>query len=124
MIVTGLDEAYRNLGKLTAKNIYSNAIQDTAEKILELAEPKVPHEEGILESSKTIIKQNGDVLVGYNSEYASYQHQGVRKDGTRIIVNRPAGGESFFLTQTVQQNQNQLVEFTKERIKKQLEKLL
>jgi phage gpG-like protein len=121
--ITGIDRVMSNLGKLSNNNIVQNALVDTGDQILRLSESKVPVAEGILKSSGTVVKDNKDVLVGYNQEYAAYQHQGVRKDGTRIITNRPGGGESFFLSSTVEQNKAPLVDFAKEQIQKQIQKL-
>jgi hypothetical protein len=42
--------------------------------------------------------------AGYNIIYAMYQHQGRRADGSHIIRNRPAGGETFFLKTTLDRN--------------------
>lgn len=42
--------------------------------------------------------------VGFNIVYGAYQHQG--GDGKRVIVNRPAGGETFFLRHTVVSNRS------------------
>lgn len=124
MNITGLDKVLVNLGKITNIKVVDEALMDTADKILQLSDPKVPLIEGILNSSGTKIKERHKVLVGYNSEYAAYQHQGIRKDGSRKIINRPGGGESFFLTKTIDENRNQLIAFTNERIKANLNKLL
>jgi hypothetical protein len=124
MIVTGLDEVYMKLGKLTADHILKNALVDVGDLVLKLADKKVPVAEGILKSSGTVIKEANQVLVGYNEEYAMYQHQGVRKDGSRIIRNRPGGGESFFLTSTVQDNKDALNEAAKIQILEEIKKLL
>jgi phage gpG-like protein len=121
--VTGLDEVYLKLGKLTANHLLKNALVDVGDLVLKLADKKVPVAEGILKSSGTVIKQDRDVLVGYNQEYAAFQHQGVRKNGSRIIRNRPGGGESFFLTSTIEENKDALNEAIKIQIAEEIKKL-
>lgn len=118
MIINGLTDSLAMLKNIAPDHIHKKSLKMVGEKILELSEPKLPVGDGILKSTGTVIEDNGSIIVGYNSEYASYQHEGRRKDGSRIIRNRPAGGESFFLSATIQQNQSQLVEFAKEQIKK------
>ena len=117
--ITGLDNAKKLLDK--PKHIKTNKIlRLVGEKILELAEPKLPVKDGILKSTGTVINEGISVTVGYNTEYAAYQHEGRRQDGSHIIRNRPGGGESHFLSGTVVKNKDQLLEFAKEQISKLL----
>jgi Minor capsid protein len=120
--VTGLDLCLANLNRLLDKNLISEPMADLAEEILRRTDSKIPHQEGILKSSGTVIPDGGDgeTSVGYNSEYASYQHQGVRQDGSRIIKNRPGDGESFFLSSTVKQNKDALLAYYAKQTGKQL----
>jgi phage gpG-like protein len=124
--VLGLGEAMQRMGDVTKAIIHearNNALQDLGEKIGEISANKVPLDEGILRSTFTVQKSTTGKLVGYNTEYAAYQHQGVRADGTHIILNRPGGGESFYLTGPVKQNEKALKEFYKERLKKRFNTL-
>lgn len=39
--------------------------------------------------------------VKYGGPYAAFQNRGMRADGSHVIRNRPAGGQTGFLTQSV-----------------------
>lgn len=128
--ITGVKQVVANLKKVERSLVdaaYNKALQDLGEKIGELSASKVPVDEGILKSTFTVVKINGGWVCGYNTEYAAYQHQGMRRDGTRIIRDRPGGGESFFLSGPVQKNRKQLLAFLQERfsiyLKQSLNKL-
>lgn len=62
--------------------------------------------------------------AGFNIIYAMYQHQGRRADGTHIIRNRPAGGETFFLKKTIAKNLDDYYQLYTEKIKKKLKNLI
>jgi hypothetical protein len=122
--ITGIDQALSLFHRIQPKKDLKKSLKMAGEKILELSEPKLPVKDGILKSSGVVIEESDNVLVGYNSEYASYQHEGRRKDGTRIIRNRPAGGESFFLSSTIEHNQSQILAFIEEQIANQIKSRL
>jgi hypothetical protein len=124
LTITGIEEIFAKFGKVINAGIVNNALHDTADKLLEISDTKVPVGEGQLKSSKTVQNTSNGVIAGYNEEYAGYQHQGRRMDGTRIVRQRPAGGQSFFLSSAVDENRSQLQEFTVERITKQLQNIL
>lgn len=116
--VEGFDKVFAKLETLERKVVdvaYDKALRELGAKIGELSADKVPVEEGILKSTFTVQKVGGEYVCGYNTEYAAYQHQGMRKDGTNIITNRPGGGESFFLSGPVEANKTQLLQFLQER---------
>ena len=118
VVINGIEDAIKNFEKIekkAAKNAYEKAVKDVAEKIGELSSDKVPVDEGILKSTFTVQKLNGKWFCGYNTEYAAYQHEGKDSNGDRIIVNRPGGGQSKFLTGPIQKNQKQLFELFQER---------
>jgi hypothetical protein len=116
--VTGIADALSMLNNIAPPKIVKKTLKSVGEKILDLSEPKLPVKDGILKSTGTVIENGNHILVGYNSEYAAYQHEGRRQDGSRIIKLRPGGGESFFLSSTVEQNMTQLVEFAQEQVEK------
>lgn len=118
--ISGISQTLNALNKMQPSSSLSKAFKAAGEKILELAEPKVPVQEGILKSSQTVVTDGANVIAGYNSEYASYQHEGRRMDGSHIIRNRPGGGESFFLSSTVTQNRGLILDFIKNQIKKHI----
>jgi hypothetical protein len=124
MIITGIDQAIATIGKLAVKKIVLNTLEDVGNELLRRADLRVPHKEGILKDSGIVIKESDAVLVGYDSEYASYQHQGVRQDGTRIIKNRPGGGETFWLKNTADENLDELMKVAQDEIVNELKKIL
>lgn len=61
--------------------------------ILRLSKQKVPVERGQLQSSGIITKKSTNVYqIQYNKKYASYQHRGSRKDGSRVVRNYTTSG--------------------------------
>lgn len=65
---------------------------------------KVPRAKGGLINSWKVEKSDLTIEMGYDIIYAMYQHQGRRADGTHIIRNRPAGGQSYYLSEPLNQN--------------------
>jgi hypothetical protein len=125
--ITGTKEVTKNLNKIKDEAIkYANneSLEDLGDKIGNLASDKVPVDRGILKSTFTVQKAGKNTVAGYNTEYAMYQHQGVRKDGTHIIRNRPGGGESFFLVNAVKENTKKLLDFYKSRFEFYFDKII
>jgi hypothetical protein len=125
--IQGVSKTLSNLNQIERKMVdiaYNKALFDLGHKIGELSSNKVPVDEGMLKQSFTVQKVGRPWVCGYNKVYAAYQHQGMRKDGTKIISNRPGGGESFFLSGPVQKNQKQLLKFLQERFNFHLKTLI
>ena len=120
--ISGIKETRQTLKKIQESMVNeakNKALADMGFKIGELSSKLVGVEFGILKSSFVVQKN----LAGYNTEYAAYQHQGVRKDGTHVIRNRPGGGQSFFLSEPVKRNKTQLLNFFNERFAHHIKKL-
>lgn len=116
--IGGFETAVTNLDSLQKQIVdiaYNKALQELGEKIGQITESKVPVEEGILKSTFTVQKINGEWVCGYNTDYAARQHQGMSNDGTWVKKNFPGGGELFFLSGPVELNKSQLLEFLQER---------
>ena len=94
------------VSKRLSSSVYiQQSLEDVADKIERDAKKRVPDGEGDLRKSfRKEIKGIRSVEAGYETVYAMYQHQGRRKDGTHIILNRPAGGETYFLSKTIDRN--------------------
>lgn len=119
----GMQKVLSNLDNLEKQMVdiaYNKALQELGEKIGQITEDKVPVDEGILKSTFTVQKVNGEWVCGYNTDYAAYQHQGMEADGSRVKVNFPGGGETFFLSGPVEANKSQLLEFLQERFNNHL----
>lgn len=99
-----LQKGLANFQKDVVKRI-PKALEKVAEQIRIDSKDKVPQDTRELVNSWTVEKKNNLTLqAGYDIVYAMYQHQGRRADGTHIIRNRPAGGQSFFLKSTIDTN--------------------
>lgn len=81
-----------------------NGLRMVANKLQADAYDKVPNDTGELVRSYRYIIDDTSMEAGYDIEYSAYQHQGRRADGTHVIRNRPAGGETFWLRNTVNDN--------------------
>lgn len=68
--------------------------------------PYTPRGKGGLMNSWKVEKKKLSVEAGFDIAYAMYQHQGRREDGSYRIVNRPAGGQSFFLKVAIGMNKD------------------
>jgi len=83
----------------------NKALKKVVNQIQIDTKPHVPNDTSDLLNSWEIDEISfNEIQAGYNIIYAMYQHQGRREDGTHIILNRPAGGKSFFLKETIDQN--------------------
>lgn len=87
------------------------AIARAAEAVRGVAVARTPNQSGHLAGSAGVTTNGfGDTvnaLIKYPGPYAAFQNRGMRADGTHAIRNRPAGGQTGFLTQTMQ-DQEQL----------------
>lgn len=81
-----------------------DATKDMADALLILSRAEVPHDEGTLQASGHVeIERDGSSVV-YNTRYAAYQHEGVRKDGTRIIRKYQRGRKGKYLEDPMRMN--------------------
>lgn len=51
------------------------ASMDIGMEILRLSQLEVPHDEGTLQNSGTVEEVNGDIVIGYHSQYAARLHE-------------------------------------------------
>ena len=117
-------DSMRGIEKQLVDIAYGQACHDLGDKIGELTKEKTPLDKGDLRGSFTVQKIGDKWVCGYNTEYAAYQHQGMDKNGDRIIINRPSGGQSFFLSQPVQANKVVLLKFLQQRFDLHLNKII
>lgn len=54
----------------------------------------------LLDSWEIHYKNDLTIEVGMNTVYAMYQDMGMRRDGTHVIRNRPAGGKTGYFSET------------------------
>lgn len=84
------------------------AVNDVATTILALSQLEVPHDIGILQNSGVVKPaqeiEDPEAIVGYNTPYAAYQHEGHRRDGTHIIKNYQGGRKGKYLEDPIRNN--------------------
>lgn len=87
------------------EGIVKKALYEVAKEVKKDAMRLIPRDTGELANSwREEEVDEASIQVGYDIIYAMYQHQGRRADGTNVIRNRPAGGESFFLKKPLDRN--------------------
>lgn len=116
-----------------------NLLRDTV-----MEEPTVPHDEGTLRGSGSVHVQNRLIhtteaggqgtpcrdhqepigaeelvaVVGFNTPYAAYQHEGVRMDGTHQVQHyQEASAGPKFLERKLLQNRDQYLKTVAKRVK-------
>lgn len=90
----------RSLGELAKDQNLSNPFRKVAQTIQFEVEGRIPKDTRELVSSwEYEQKGNKKATVGFTAKYAAYQHEG--GDDDRRVENRPAGGESFYLTNAI-----------------------
>lgn len=82
--------------------------------------PKTPRDTGELLNSWKVESDTLSIEMGYDIIYAMYQHQGRRQDGSYIIVNRPAGGETYFLKNALEENYDTILQIFAKTIENEL----
>jgi adenylyl- and sulfurtransferase ThiI len=120
--IKNLTDNLQTLGKKSKveKAVY-NALVKTAKKLHTLLKKKTPFGTGELYKSFKIEKQNNTSLqAGLNSVYAMYQEMGRRADGTHIIRRRPAGGETNYFKNTIDENSKELFKTFEEELANEL----
>lgn len=80
--------------------------------------PKTPRDKGELVNSWQVEKKKFTIEAGFNLIYAMYQHQGRRQDGSHVIVNRPAGGETYWYKNSLERNKKKYQQIIVDEFKK------
>ncbi len=90
----------KSLEELAKDQNLSTPFRKVAQTIQFEAEGRTPKDTRELVSSwQYEQKENTKATVGFTAEHSAYQHEG--GDGNRRIRNRPAGGESYYLTNAI-----------------------
>lgn len=76
-----------------ANSAAENGLMAIGDELLRLSTQQVPHDKGMLQNSSQTEKTGDlEITVGYNTEYAAYQHEGAWPDGTHVIRNHSKQG--------------------------------
>jgi|SRR5665213_792435 len=91
-----------------AKKNTLQAVNDVSTTILALSQIEVPHDMGTLQNSGSTIpatdQDNPVAVVGYNTVYAAYQHEGQRIDGSHVIRHYQDGRKGKYLEDPIKNN--------------------
>jgi hypothetical protein len=98
MKIKGLEELKKSFSKINDVSITNNYLFKTAERLRKLTISKSANVSGeMIKETTVFMKEKGVATVAVNVPYASYQHEGKRADGSRVIRNRTAPGQKHFL---------------------------
>lgn len=92
------------------------ALQEMADTILTLARAEVPHDEGTLANSGDAYVEGDFGIVAFNTKYAAYQHEGMRKDGTHVVRRYKSGRKKKYLEDPLKRNLTKLGEVAREQL--------
>lgn len=99
-LMNGIDKLSRNFGMAA-----DASVEDIATEILRLSQFEVPHDKGMLQNSGFVDSLgNGESVVGYNKEYAAYQHEGRRANGSYAIIHYQKGRKGKYLEDPIKNN--------------------
>lgn len=85
-------------------DIGKSALMEMADALLVVSRLEVPHDTGRLQSTGNAFWDNDSSAVAYDTEYASYVHEGMRADGSHVIQYYQKGRKKKFLEQPLLQN--------------------
>jgi len=92
------------------------ALQEMADTILTLARAEVPHDEGTLANSGDAYVEGDFGIVAFNTKYAAYQHEGMRKDGTHVVRRYKSGRKKKYLEDPLKKNLTKLNEVARDQL--------
>lgn len=81
-----------------------DALRKVGNEVLRLSEIEVPFKTGHLQNTGSVHEGDDEVIVGYNTQYAAYVHEGKRADGTHVIKNYSNGRKGHYLRDPIQHN--------------------
>jgi len=100
-----------NSFRRACEGILGNAIERMALDVKLVSKVKVPHKAGTLQRScvKQKLSRTHHQVI-YDTDYASYQERGSRKNGTRVVKNysTPGTSKGFLKQAGVQVSKNAL----------------
>lgn len=85
-------------------SIGRGALMDMADALLALARLEVPHDTGRLQLTGNAYWDVDSSAVAFDTDYASYVHEGIRADGSHRILNYQKGRKKKFLEDPLKMN--------------------
>lgn len=80
------------------------ALMEMADALLVLSRLEVPHDTGRLQSTGNAFWDVDSSAVSYDTDYASYVHEGMRADGTHVIRSYQKGRKKKYLEDPLKNN--------------------
>ena len=93
-----------NLQKLQNMNLNDEWGRICSGELLRLSRFGVPFDTGRLSQSGFFRREGQYWITGYDTKYAMYQHEGMRRDGTRVVRNWSNGRKNKFLENPLKEN--------------------
>lgn len=107
-LVIDIDDSdfQKTLDALTKQldSIGRGALMDMADALLALARLEVPHDSGRLQLTGNAYWDGDSSAVAFDTDYASYVHEGIRADGTHRIRNYQKGRKKKYLEDPLKMN--------------------
>lgn len=94
----------KNLQKLQNMNLNDEWGRICSGELLRLSRFGVPFDTGRLSQSGFFRREGQYWITGYDTKYAMYQHEGMRRDGTRVVRNWSNGRKSKYLENPLKEN--------------------
>lgn len=103
--VSDLQSGLSRLSESASEKI-KQGINNIANEILRLSQFEVPHDTGNLQNSGHTEAGEDDYekIVGYNTVYAAYQHEGMRADGSHVVTQWQDGRKKKYLEDPIRNN--------------------
>lgn len=114
----------KNLKKLQTINPMDEWGRICAGELLRLSRFVVPFASGRLSQSGFFRREGQYWITGYDTKYAMYQHEGMRRDGSRIVRNWSNGRKSKYLENPLKENISTWNRIAKEVLASELKKKL
>lgn len=114
----------KNLKKLQTINPMDEWGRICAGELLRLSRYVVPFASGRLSQSGFFRREGQYWITGYDTKYAMYQHEGMRRDGSRVVRNWSNGRKSKYLENPLKENISTWNKVAKEVLASELKKKL
>lgn len=94
----------KNLQNLQSMNLTDEWGRICSGELLRLSRFVVPFASGRLSQSGFSRREGNYWITGYDTKYAMYQHEGMRRDGSRVVRNWSNGRKNKFLENPMKEN--------------------
>lgn len=129
--LTFTDGVSKNLKKLSSDKASDDWGQKASDQLLVLSRREVPFgikrterdNPGSLSQSGFSGKDREGYFVAYTEEYAAYQHEGMRADGSHVVRRWNNGRKSKYLEDPLKENLSEWRKLAGSEIKTELKKL-